>query len=232
MSPIRRTPISIVLREDLADWASLAPADPREPSETGREIGEALERRGAMFFQELVRVTGHSSALVEEALTELIALARVTCDSFAGLRWLIVPASRRRATGLAAGRWSLLPREAGSLSAPEFVARRLLLRTGVVFRKTVAREKLPVPWRDIARVLRTWEARGEVRGGRFVGGFDGEQYALPEAVTMLRSVRRRSASSDDPSPVSVCAADPLNFRGILTPEERVSPTTRRQVLVA
>jgi ATP-dependent Lhr-like helicase len=217
-----------VLREDLADWASLAPADGvREPSENGREIGEALERRGAMFFQELVRVTGHSSALVEEALTELIALARVTCDSFAGLRWLIVPASRRRATGLAAGRWSLLPREPGSKSAPEFVARRLLMRTGVVFRKTVAREKLPVPWRDIARVLRSWEARGEVRGGRFVGGFDGEQYALPEAVTLLRELRRRG----DGAAVSVSAADPLNFRGILTPDDRVAPTLLRQVKV-
>jgi ATP-dependent Lhr-like helicase len=170
--------------------------------------------------------------VIEAALSELIALARVTCDSFAGLRWLIVPASRRRATGLAAGRWSLLGRETAATAAAEFVARRLLLRTGVVFRKTVAREKLPVPWRDIARVLRLWEARGEVRGGRFVGGFDGEQYALPEAITLLRSVRRRSAAAEDPSPVSVSAADPLNFRGILTPEERVAPTTCRQVLVA
>jgi ATP-dependent Lhr-like helicase len=232
-SPIRRTPISIVLREDLAEWARLAPQDiAREPSETAREISEALHRRGAMFFQELARETGHSSAVVEEALAELIALARVTCDSFAGLRWLIVPASRRRATGLAAGRWSLLARETAATAAPEFVARRLLLRTGVVFRRTVARERLPVPWRDIARVLRVWEARGEVRGGRFVGGFDGEQYALPEAITLLRSVRRRSAAPGDPSPVVVSAADPLNFRGILTPEERVAPTTRRQVLVA
>ena len=89
-----------------------------------------------------------------------------------------------------------------------------------------------MPWRDIARVLRTLEARGEVRGGRFVGGFDGEQYALPEAVTLLRAVRKRGASSDDPPPVTVSAADPLNFRGILTPDERISPATRAQVRVA
>ncbi len=80
-------------------------------------------------------------------------------------------------------------------------------------------------------MLRTLEARGEVRGGRFVAGFDGEQYALPEAVTLLRAVRRQSAASEGP-PIVVAASDPLNFRGILTPDERVAPTTRAQVLVA
>ena len=117
-----------------------------------------------------------------------------------------------------------------SEDAAEFVARRLLSRTGVVFRKTLAREKQPIPWRDVARALRRLEARGEVRGGRFVAGFDGEQYALPEAVTLLRSLRRRG---DDGRPeVVVSAADPLNFRGILTPDDRVSPATRQQVRVA
>ena len=153
----------------------------------------------------------------------------MTCDSFGGLRWLIVPASKRREGGVTAGRWSLLAREAASPVSPEFVARKLLARTGVVFRKTLAREKQPIPWRDIARVCRTLEARGEIRGGRFVSGFDGEQYALPEAVTLLRAVRRRG---ENPEPLSVSAADPLNFRGILTPDERVSPATRQQVRVA
>jgi ATP-dependent Lhr-like helicase len=118
--------------------------------------------------------------------------------------------------------------QGGVLSPHEFVARKLLARTGVVFRKTMEREKQPVPWREIARALRVLEARGEVRGGRFVSGFDGEQYALPEAVAMLRDERRRGAED----PVSVSAADPLNFRGILTPDEKVSPATRRHVLVA
>ncbi len=231
--PIRRTPIGLVLREDLPEWSRLAPAGPSQaPSETASEIFEALRRSGATFFQELSRATRHSAAVVEQSLSELIALGRVTCDSFAGLRSLIVPASRRRSTGLTAGRWSMLVREADAPPSPEFVARRLLRRTGVVFRRTLARERLPMPWRDIARALRTLEARGEARGGRFVVGFDGEQYALPEAVDLLRSIRRRSASAADPEPVSVSAGDPLNFRGILTPEERVASTTRAQVLVA
>jgi ATP-dependent Lhr-like helicase len=126
-----------------------------------------------------------------------------------------------------AGRWSLFRRDAVEPPPPEFVARQLLRRTGVVFRKTIAREKQTVPWRDLARVYRTLEARGEIRGGRFVAGFEGEQYALPEAVSMLRAVRKRG----DLSALTVSAADPLNFRGILTPDERVSPTARQKVAV-
>jgi ATP-dependent Lhr-like helicase len=98
----------------------------------------------------------------------------------------------------------------------------------VVFRRTIQREKQPFPWRDLVRALRTLEARGEVRGGRFVAGFDGEQYAMPEAVSLLRAVRRRGPGQ----PLHAAAADPLNFRGILTPDERVSPLARQKVLVA
>lgn len=179
-----------------------------------------------------------SATAGREGLVELIGHGRVTCDSFGGLRWLIVPASRRRTGDLPAGRWSVLSREAAAPSlaatraAAEFVARRLLHRTGVVFRRTLAREKQPVPWRDVARACRLLEARGEVRGGRFVAGFDGEQYARPDAVTLLRDVRRRDASVPNPPPLVVSAADPLNFRGILTPDERVAATARQQVRVA
>jgi ATP-dependent Lhr-like helicase len=230
---IRRTPICLIERQDLEQWASLAAQEPSQgPSGTAAEVHDALVARGAMFFQELVRATKLPPVFVEEGLTELIALGRVTCDSFSGLRWLIVRASKRKVAGPAAGRWSLVSREAAAPVSAEFVARRLLARTGVVFRKTLAREKQPVPWRDVARALRTLEARGEIRGGRFVGGFDGEQYALPEAVTLLRSVRKRAATPSDPSPVLVSAADPLNFRGILTPDERIAPTVRTQVRVA
>jgi ATP-dependent Lhr-like helicase len=148
----------------------------------------------------------------------------------------MVPAWRRTSAPHASGRWSLVERSAlpalpAADPAPEvaeFVARRLLQRTGVVFRRTLGREKQPVPWREVARACRRLEARGELRGGRFVAGFDGEQYALPEAVTLLRAVRRKGELG---LPASVSAADPLNFRGILTPDERVSPVTRKLVRV-
>ncbi len=232
-APTRRTPVCLVERRDLDEWSALAAQEfPRELSGRAQEVHEALERRGAMFFQELARATNEPPTFVEEGLSELIALGRATCDSFGGLRWLIVPAARRKTAVLSTGRWSLLSRETTAAPSAEFVARRLLLRTGIVFRKTLAREKQPLAWREIARVLRTLEARGEVRGGRFVAGFDGEQYALPEAVSLLRAVRKRLHTSPDVPPVLVSAADPLNFRGILTPDAKVAPTTHQQLRVA
>ena len=165
-----------------------------------------------------------------------IAQGRVTCDSFAGLRWLLVPAvGGAYAAVSTVGRWSLLaPRDAGSeRRSAEFVARQLLRRTGVVFRTHArAREACRCRGATSRARCRTLEARGEIRGGRFVAGFDGEQYALPEAVTLLRDVRAPREGATAPAAVTVSAADPLNFRGILTPDERVAPTTRRQVLVA
>ncbi|HTU00233.1 MAG TPA: hypothetical protein VMG58_00405, partial [Candidatus Sulfotelmatobacter sp.] len=232
-SPIRRVPICLLQREELESWTSLAPAAAAPTlSGTASEVYHALRARGATFFQELTRAVRLPPLLAERALAELVAFGQVTCDSFGGLRWLLVPASRRRSAGPIGGRWSIWPREDRASASPEFVARKLLLRTGVVFRKTIAREKQPLPWREIARALRIFEARGEVRGGRFVGGFDGEQYALPEAVTLLRAVRRHNDSSVRTSPLLVSAADPLNFQGILTPDERVASGTRQQVRVA
>jgi ATP-dependent Lhr-like helicase len=185
-----------------------------------------------MFFPELSKATGLTASVVQADLEELIGLGRVTCDAYSGLRALLVPAWKRQPRSLAVGRWSLLETVSARPDSVEFLARRLLARTGVVFRKTLARERQPVPWRDLVRTLRAMELRGEVRGGRFVAGFDGEQYALAEAIPILREVRRAERDSGATVPASVSAADPLNFRGILTPDERVSPATRRQVLVA
>jgi len=190
----------------------------------------ALIEKGAMFFQELSKTTKLPPAYLETALADLIGQGRVTCDSFGGLRWMLVPAWRRKVAGAAAGRWSVLRRESAVIPAPEFMARQLLKRTGVIFRKTLTREKQPVPWRDIARACRVLEARGDIRGGRFVAGFDGEQYALAEAIPLLREIRKRERALGAP-PLSVGAADPLNFVGILTPDERVASTTRQQVRV-
>jgi ATP-dependent Lhr-like helicase len=240
VGPIRRAPICLLPREELDAWLDLAAATPRgEPRGSALEVREVLEARGALFFPEIVRSSRLLPSAVESGLEELIGLGRATCDAYAGLRSLLLASWKRKGVlgGLAAGRWSLLRREeAGAVPAEapggasiEFVARRLLRRTGVVFRRTLARERQPIPWRDLVRALRSLEARGEVRGGRFVAGFDGEQYALPGAVSMLRDIRRRG---EDGEPATVSAADPLNFRGILTPDERVSPATRRHVQVA
>ncbi len=231
--PLRRAPIALLPREDLDAWLGLRTGEAAPPPVgSSSRVVDALARRGAMFFAELRRATGAASAELEADLEELIAAGAVTCDAYAGLRALLLPPWRRRPEALSVGRWSLLAREEASpttiFSKPDFVARKLLARTGVVFRRTLEREKQPVPWREIARALRVLEARGEVRGGRFVAGFDGEQYALADAVAMLRDERRRGGEE----PVTVSAADPLNFRGILTPDEKVSPATRRHVLVA
>jgi ATP-dependent Lhr-like helicase len=235
-TPVRRTPVCLFPREEAESWAALAAAaaGPGPAAELGgaaSDVYDALARRGPMFLQELARESHLPPASVEEGLAALVAQGRVACDSFGGLRLLIVPAWRRKSAGVSAGRWSLLGRAAGVAPSAEVVARQMLRRTGVVFRKTLEREKHDVAWRDLARACRLLEARGEIRGGRFVAGFDGEQYALPEAVTLLRSVRRRAEWPAGPPPVTVSAADPLNFRGILTPEEKVSPLTRQQVRV-
>jgi ATP-dependent Lhr-like helicase len=116
------------------------------------------------------------------------------------------------------------PRDEGSI---ELIARQLLKRTGVVFRRTLLREKVPVTWAALARFYRRLELKGEVRGGRFVAGFAGEQFALPEAVQLLRQLRRNGFGE----PSEVTSADPLNFRGILTPDPRVASVGQKSVLV-
>jgi ATP-dependent Lhr-like helicase len=227
-SAIRITPISIVRREDLDSWVGLSqPPERGGLSGPAQELHAALVQRGALFPQELARAARLLPGHVELALGELIAQGALSCDSYGALRWLVVPPSRRRGPMSTVGRWGLFRREALPPPPPEFVARQLLRRTGVVFRRTLEREKQPVPWRDLVRVYRTLEARGEVRGGRFVAGFSGEQYALPEAVSLLRAVRKRG----ELEPISVSAADPLNFRGILTPDERVPAVARQRVQV-
>ena len=234
----RSTPVTLVPREDIDAWCGLAlPGDTWSLRGDARAVFELLQQRGACFAQEIERHTKLLPSALEQALGELVGLGLATCDAFAGLRGLYRKRkSRSRRASTTMGRWSLF--RVGSREAPpaEFVARQLLQRTGVVFRRVLMRERQPVPWRDLLRVYRTLEARGEVRGGRFVAGFSGEQFALPEAVTELRGLRR---AADDPEagrrpwqPCQVSAADPLNFLGILTPDDRVASTTRVQVTLA
>ena len=185
------------------------------------------KQRGASFFNDLVRASGRLASEVEDALWELVAAGRVTADGFENLRALIDP-KRRKGEGRgrsarprhAAGRWDLMPRQTQATDHTEFFARQLLDRWGVVFRDVLARETLAPPWRTLLQIYRLWEARGEVRGGRFVSGFNGEQFARPEAVDLLRSVRRNGATGEE---LSIAFADPLNLTGIILPGARVSP---------
>ncbi len=227
-SPIRMTPICFVPRESLDAWLGLA-AEPSPESLSGpaRDLLDVLAARGAMFPQELQRAANLVPAYVESGLAELVAHGMVTCDSFAVLRQMLTPPSRRRRPVRSIGRWSRFRSTSGSTPPDEFVARQLLQRTGVVFRRMLDRERSPLSWSALIRVYRRLELRGDVRGGRFVSGFSGEQFALPAAVELMRRLRREG----DRPVVSVSSADPLNYQGILTPRERVSPKVRRQVLV-
>jgi ATP-dependent Lhr-like helicase len=226
--PTRNAPLAIFLREDAAKL--LPPANGGGPlSHPAREVMTALEQRGASFFHDLVRATGRLASEVEDALWELTAAGCVTADGFENLRALIDP-KRRRGEGRgrlarprhAAGRWALIERSTQGIGA-EFFARQLLDRWGVVFRDLLTRETLAPPWRDLLVELRRMEARGEIRGGRFVAGFVGEQFARPEAVDLLRHIRRSAAIEKDlGEEIEIALADPLNLTGIILPGPRTS----------
>ncbi|MDQ2921838.1 MAG: hypothetical protein M3R52_09560, partial [Acidobacteriota bacterium] len=263
-------------------------------STTTSAVHDYLATRGASFFTDIVEGTKLLRSQVEESLAELVANGLVISDSFAGLRALLTPSSRKTQAASrrkhrqavyemsSAGRWSLLnrvgqaflpvpaegQRDRGSrpsvaetsqfdAEAAEEIARILLKRYGVVFKRLLEREGIALPWRVLLRIYHRLEARGEIRGGRFVAGISGEQFALPEAVGMLRAIRRaRSGSMDfgfrspsqmaedsatepslmaglpptEESLISVSAADPLNLIGIITPGGRVTAFTSNRIL--
>jgi ATP-dependent Lhr-like helicase len=196
-------------------------------------VHEVLASRGACFPQELLRATKLLPEQAAEGLSQLVGLGLASCDGFGGLRELLGRRrrrGRREAPPAAVGRWSLLRHQPAEAPDASFVARAYLRRYGVVFRRLLERERVPVPWRPVLLALRTLEARGEVRGGRFVANFPGEQYALPQAVELLRRLRRQERVDREPALVS--AADPLNLAGILTPDPRVAGNARQRVAVA
>jgi ATP-dependent Lhr-like helicase len=233
------------------------PADMPAASSRARAVAEFLQAHGASFHDEIVDGTRLLRTQVEDALAELVAQGRVTSDSFAGLRALVTPAQKRKritrvrrhgrgaVPGVEdAGRWALTrrpqqaapgnpdaPRSHGEAPGPdpvEHVAHALLRRYGVVAWKILQREAtwLP-PWRELTRVLRRLEARGDIRGGRFVASVTGEQFALPEAVTMLRETRRTAPGG---AWVAVSAADPLNLVGTVLPGAKVPALASNRVL--
>ena len=170
---------------------------------------------------------------VEDGLWELVAAGLVTADGFENLRSLVDP-KRRRGEGRgrlarprhAAGRWALVRHASNAVThdaRAKAFAEQLLARWGVLFRDLLARESLAPPWRDLLPVLRRKEAQGEIRGGRFVAGFSGEQFARPEALDLLRAIRRAGSEAKPPE---VANSDPLNLAGIILPGPRVSTLTR------
>ena len=235
---VRAAPIVLLPRRELGRWSRLAAShrdDETSASSRAQKAMDCLHERGALFFDELIDCTGLLHTELEDALAELVARGRVSCDSYSGLRALLVPASRRpsgfgrrgrRAAlmGIAdAGRWSAArPIETDGKTDPEMlehVARVLLRRYGVVCWRLLEREApwLP-PWRELLRVYQRLEARGELRGGRFIAGVVGQQFALPEAVASLRAVRKRA---HDGAMIAVSASDPLNLVGGIIAGEKV-----------
>jgi ATP-dependent Lhr-like helicase len=196
---------------------------------------EFLRSRGASFFTDIVRATGNLKSEIETALWELVAAGLLTADGFDNLRALIDPKRRAgQGSGRAArprhssGRWSLLyPEEAVDRSRSiEAICLMLLRRYGIVFRELLTRETILPKWREVLMMLRRLEDRGEIRGGRFVSYFLGEQFALPVALESLRAQRQVQPAGET---VSVSAADPLNLVGIIVPGERVSAASGRAV---
>ena len=243
-APVRSTPITLVEREALAHWQRriAEPVSPDNLSPRAQKTLESLRQHGASFFDDLVHDTGLLRTDIEQGLGELVSRGLVSSDSFAGLRALITSRKRREKLrqyrrpliGMEdAGRWSLprrmpAPENVEALAAPavDHIARVLLRRYGVVFRKLLERETGLPPWRDLFYVYRRMEARGEIRGGRFASGFSGEQFALPEAADMLHGIAKDEAVDR----VSISAADPLNLVGIVTPGDKLPALSGNRVL--
>ena len=251
-SPVRSTPIVLLNRKNLPTWSLAFPARENGAnfSTNTQTVYDYLNEHGASFFVDIVSATNLLPSMVEEALGELVFRGLITADSFTGLRALLTPLSKTTSRAIEnrrrrrkpvysmdeAGRWVVVkggrqasdPQHAGGVRTEiEAVANKLLQRYGVVFRKLLDRESINIPWRDLLRVLRRLEARGEIRGGRFIGGFSGEQFATADAVHLLRSLRR---TPSDGTMVSVSAADPLNMLGILVPGPRLAPAAANRLL--
>jgi ATP-dependent Lhr-like helicase len=233
--PTSVAPIAFFVRDD-ADWmAARRGHDGHQAqglSTAAREVHAFLRERGASFFPDIVRGTGRLKSEVETGLWELVTAGLITADGFDNLRALIDPKRRSgQGTGRSArprhssGRWSLLyvPESIDHSTdrdrALEAICNVLLRRYGVVFREALVRESILPPWRELLGMLRRLEGRGEVRGGRFVTDFLGEQFALPIAVESLRAMRREPAMGET---ATVSAADPLNLVGIIVPGDRVA----------
>jgi ATP-dependent Lhr-like helicase len=245
-APNKATPISVVFRDDLA-WlldAARGGGDPVAPTVGATaEIVEVLRDRGACFAVELGEAIRRLPEDTERGLWDGVARGLLTSDGFGAIRARVARSAVRgevtrmsrlvrggRVRGAAAGRWSLVPptgADADRDELAEAVAEMLLRRWGVVFRALALRESIRFPWRDVQRALRRLEDRGLVRGGRFVAGFSGEQFALPQAAEQLAHVRKLPRTGER---VAVNATDPLNLVGAITPGGAVPAIRTRRVV--
>jgi ATP-dependent Lhr-like helicase len=229
------TPIALFLREHAAAWRALRVSNDEPPhDEPARHVLAVLRSRGASFFADLAAACGLEADRLRQAVGALVALGLVTSDGFSGLRALVwaargrPPRHDRRSSF--AGRWTADESTGERITREEAVelqAWTLLRRYGVVFRRLLARETNAAAWRELARVYRRLEARGEIRSGRFVTGMSGEQFALPDAVERLREIRRIGA---DGMLIAISAADPLNLAGIVTAGERIRAAGRNRIV--
>lgn len=251
--PVKNTPISMLARQNTGYWCEQEKltTGAKNLSSIAQKVYTMLKNQGASFFFDIVTGTQLLRTQTEDALAELVSLGLVSSDSYSGLRALITPASKkpsfksrrrnyRRSNANIddAGRWTLVqksipPQNHDTVLAPfdvektEHIAKVLLNRYGIVFRKVIEKESSLPPWRDLLYIFRRMEARGEIRGGRFVSGFAGEQFALPQAATELRSIRNKNKNGDL---LAISAVDPLNLTGIITPGQRVPSQINNRIL--
>jgi ATP-dependent Lhr-like helicase len=235
------TPIALFLREHRHAWhasrpdgdAGAAPA----LTHTARQVLALLRDRGACFLSDIASACALDTDALRQAIGALVASGLAASDGFSGLRSLLraAPAAGSRAQGRFTGRWTATSSPVTSPAASphdreeavQMQAWALLRRYGIVFRRLMTREVNAAPWRELTRVFRRFEARGEIRGGRFVSGVSGEQFALPEAVERLREIRRLPANGHL---VTIGTADPANLSGIVAPGERLRASTRNKLV--
>nr|WP_229679172.1 DEAD/DEAH box helicase [Dyella caseinilytica] len=245
--PVRATPIVLLPRRQLGTWTAIADRNQEQElllSSRAQAVVDALAAHGALFFDELLDIARLLRTELEDALGELVSAGRVTADSFAGLRALLTPAAKRESSrhrrvrrhALSdiedAGRWSLVRKSPSAETTAdetiEHIARTLLRRYGVVFWKLLEREAPWLPsWRELLHVYHRLEARGEIRGGRFVEGLVGEQFALPEAIGQLRGIRQRPFEQQC---ICLSGSDPLNLAGTVLAGDRLPALAGTRVL--
>ena len=229
------TPIALFLREHAGAWRTLkAPDADATIDERALAVLTALRSRGASFFSDLGSACGLDAEQLRQSMGTLVACGLAASDGFSGLRALVSAARGRSAPGdrrsTFAGRWTAVAVDEPVISREDAVERQawaLLRRYGIVFRRLLARETNAATWRELTRVYRRLEARGEIRGGRFVTGMPGEQFALPEAVQRMRELRRLDTRDDI---IAISAADPLNLTGIVDAGERVRAAGRNRIV--